>query len=275
MTQYKQTGSKTIKQYNNRLEVALRHNKEAGRKSFIGYLTAGDPDLSKLPELLKAMVAGGCDVIEIGVPFSDPLADGPVIQAAGQRSIEGGTNIYKIFEVLDSCRQDISVPIAFLVYFNTLTVYGVEAFVKKCEQVGIDGLIVPDLPFEESEELTMYMDQHKVAMIPFATPTSHQRLAFTLQAGSGFVYTVSSMGVTGRSSQFHKNLEEYVEQVKENAEIPVAIGFGVSTKEDVKRMSQLADAVIVGSAIVTKIHETSGDPKALEDYVRELVSGLK
>lgn len=258
----------------NRIQEVLTKNKEAGKKSFIGYLTAGDPDLKKMPGLLKAMVSGGCDVIELGVPFSDPLADGPVIQAAGQRSIDNGTNIYKIFEVLEACRDDITVPLAFLVYFNTLTVYGVEKFVRKCEEVGIDGLIVPDLPYEESEELTQFMDQDKVAMIPFATPTSRDRMAFTLKEGSGFVYTVSSMGVTGRSSQFHADLDNYLKDVNKHATIPVAIGFGISSKEDVQRMSGLGDAVIVGSAIVTKIHETGGDEVALQGFIEELVSGL-
>lgn len=258
----------------NRIQEVLTIKKEAGKKSFIGYLTAGDPDLEKMPELLKAMVEGGCDVIELGVPFSDPLADGPVIQAAGQRSIENGTNVYKIFEVLKTCRKEIKVPLAFLVYFNTLTVYGVEKFVRKCEEVGIDGLIVPDLPFEESEELTQFMDQNKVALIPFATPTSKDRMATTLKEGSGFVYTVSSMGVTGRSSQFHADLDNYLDEVKKHANIPVAIGFGISSKEDVKRMSLLGDAVIVGSAIVTKIHESKGDVKVLKEFIEELVSGL-
>jgi len=259
----------------NRIQQKLTDNKDSGKKSFIGYLTAGDPSIEKLKPLLLAMEKGGCDVIEIGIPFSDPLADGPVIQAAGQRSIENGTNIYKIFDVLSTCRKEIQVPLAFLVYFNTLTVYGVEAFVKKCEEVGIDGLIIPDLPYEEQDELTCFLNQDKVALIPFATPTSKERMAYTLKGGSGFIYTVSSMGVTGRSSEFHKDLEEYIKQVHQYADIPVAIGFGVSTKEDVAKISHLADAVIVGSAIVTKIHENKGDEKVIEGYIRELREGLE
>lgn len=258
----------------NRIQQVLTDKKDKNQKSFIGYLTAGDPGIDKLEPLLFAMVEGGCDVIEIGVPFSDPLADGPVIQAAGQRSIEGGTNIYKIFDVLESVRHQLDVPLAFLVYFNTLTVYGVEKFVKKCEEVGIDGLIIPDLPYEEQEELTQFMDQDKVALIPFATPTSKDRMAYTLEKGTGFVYTVSSMGVTGRESQFHKDLENYLEEVKKYAKIPVAIGFGISSKEDVTRMAGLADAVIVGTAIVKNIHASGGDPAGLKSFIQELVSGL-
>jgi len=258
----------------NRIEQVLKDNKAAGKKSFIGYLTAGDPDINKLEDLLYAMVDGGCDVVEIGVPFSDPLADGPVIQAAGQRSINKGTNIYKIFDVLEACRSKVNAPLAFLVYFNTLTVYGVEAFIKKCENLGIDGLIIPDLPYEEQKELTPFLDQSKVALIPFATPTSKERMKFTLKDGSGFVYTVSSMGVTGRESDFHKNLDSYIEEVKRYASIPIAIGFGISTPDDVKRMSQLADAVIVGTAIVKNIHASGGDAKVLKAYIKELTSVL-
>lgn len=254
----------------NQLQQKLEENKMLGKKSFIGYLTAGDPDLNQLPDLLKAMEDGGCDVIEIGVPYSDPLADGPVIQAAGQRSIENGTTIYKIFESLEGCRKDIKVPLVFLVYYNTLVIYGVEGFIQRCEAVGIDGLIIPDLPYEEQGEILEFLNQEKTALIPFATPTSKERMAFTLQRGSGFVYTVSSMGVTGRASDFHSELNAYMEEVREASGLPVAIGFGVSTPDDVKRLQPLADAVIVGSAIVTKIHETGGDPEQVKAFVRSL-----
>lgn len=255
----------------NRLQQQLEENKAAGKKSFIGYLTAGDPDLGQLPELLKALEDGGCDVIEIGVPYSDPLADGPVIQAAGQRSIEKGTSIYTIFDCLETCRASIDVPLVFLVYYNTLVIHGVEAFVKRCEAVGIDGLIIPDLPYEEQKEILDVLNQDKTALIPFATPTSKERMTFTLQQGSGFVYTVSSMGVTGRASDFHEEIEAYMEEVRAYSPLPVAIGFGISTPEDVRRMRPLADAVIVGSAIVTKIHESGGDAEQLRAYVQTLV----
>ena len=258
----------------NRIEEVLNTKKQAKEKSFIGYLTAGDPTLEQLPALVQALEKGGCDVIEIGVPFSDPLADGPVIQAAGQRSIEGGTSIHKIFDSLSSFRAEINTPIAFLVYYNTLTIYGIEAFVHKCVDVGIDGLIIPDLPYEEQKELTEILKDTSIALIPFATPTSKERMAFTLKKGQGFVYTVSSMGVTGRLSEFHADLENYVNEVKSYTDLPVAIGFGISNTEDVKRMSRLADAVIVGTAIVKQIHETGGDAEQVENFVRRLVEGL-
>jgi tryptophan synthase alpha chain len=259
----------------NRIEEVLNAKKQENKKSFIGYLTAGDPSIEHLPSLVKALEKGGCDVIEIGVPFSDPLADGPVIQAAGQRAIEGGTSIYKIFDSLSTFRQTIHVPIAFLVYYNTLTIYGIEAFVKKCLEVGIDGLIIPDLPFEEQKELADFLVGSSIALIPFATPTSKERMSFTLKNGSGFVYTVSSMGVTGRLSEFHADLENYINEVKSYTSLPVAIGFGISTTDDVKRMSRLADAVIVGTEIVQKIHNTQGNVDEIETFVQELVEGLE
>ena len=260
----------------NKLQAVLTKNKEAGKKSFIGYFTAGDPSIDAFERTLLSLEKAGCDVIELGVPFSDPLADGPTIQAAGQRAIEGGINIEKVFDLVAKHRHQVKAPLVFLIYFNTIYRYGMEAFAKRCEETGIDGLIIPDLPLEEQDEFLPYIDQSKIAMIPFATPTSKGRLNKVLANGSGFVYTVSSMGVTGRNSEFYADIEKYVEEVREAAkDIPVAIGFGISTASDVKRISKIADAVIVGSAIVTKIHETNADPKAVEAFIKELKAGLE
>ncbi|MDP0488417.1 MAG: tryptophan synthase subunit alpha, partial [Fusobacterium sp. JB020] len=170
----------------NRLEKKLREKK----KNFIGFLTGGDPSLEKLGLMVRALEDGGCDVIEIGVPFSDPLADGPVIQSAGQRAIEKGVNLRSIFDEISKFRDEINVPLVFLIYYNSIYNYGVKEFIKRCEEVGIDGLIIPDLPYEEQDEMLEYLDQEKVALIPFATPTSNNRMAKTLSRGSGFVYTV-------------------------------------------------------------------------------------
>ncbi len=259
----------------NRIEQVLKTKKQQNLKSFIGYFTAGDPSIEALPSIVSALYRGGCDVIEMGIPFSDPLADGPVIQAAGQRAIERGTTIYKIFECVATFRNTIQVPIAFLVYYNTLVIYGVEAFVQQCVKIGIDGLIIPDLPFEEQEELSHYLKNTSIALIPFATPTSKERMHFTLNQGQGFVYTVSSMGVTGRLSEFYKDLDTYVQEVRSYTTLPIAIGFGISTPYDVKRMGELADAVIVGTAIVKKIYESKGDSDAIAGFVASLVEGLK
>lgn len=260
----------------NKLQEVLTKNKKAGKKSFIGYFTAGDPSIDAFERTLLSLENAGCDVIEVGVPFSDPLADGPTIQAAGQRAIQGGINIEKIFNLVAKYRNKVKAPLVFLIYFNTIYRYGLKEFAKKCEETGIDGLIIPDLPLEEQAEFLPYLDQTKVAMIPFATPTSKDRLNKVLANGSGFVYTVSSMGVTGRNSEFYADIEKYVEGVRKAAkDIPVAIGFGISSASDVKKISKIADAVIVGSAIVTKIHETNADPKEVEAFIKELKSGLE
>lgn len=257
----------------NRIESTFKTLKSANKKAFIGYITAGDPTVEHTLGLLKALEKGGCDIIEIGIPFSDPLADGPVIQAAGQRALEGGINVGQVFEVVEAFRKESQVPLAFLVYTNTIVVYGKERFIQTCANLGVDALIVPDLPYEERDEIYEDILKTDIALIPFASPTSKERLNFTLKDGKGFVYCVSSMGVTGRDSEFHKDLESYVAQVRANTDLPIAIGFGISTKEDVSKMAALGDAVIVGTAIVRKVEEGNGDPQIVEDFVRELASG--
>lgn len=252
----------------NRLEKKLREKK----KNFIGFLTGGDPSLEKLGLMVRALEDGGCDVIEIGVPFSDPLADGPVIQSAGQRAIEKGVNLRSIFDEISKFRDEINVPLVFLIYYNSIYNYGVKEFIKRCEEVGIDGLIIPDLPYEEQDEMLEYLDQEKVALIPFATPTSNNRMGKTLSRGSGFVYTVSSLGVTGRESDFYKDFEKYIEEVKKYSDIPVAVGFGISSSEDVKKIYEYVDNVIVGTAIVKKINETDGDYEEVKNYIKKLLN---
>lgn len=250
----------------NRLEKKLREK----NKNFIGFLTGGDPSIEKLGSMVHALEDGGCDVIEIGIPFSDPLADGPVIQSAGQRAIEKGACLKSIFSEISKFRKDISVPLVFLIYYNSIFSYGVKEFIDKCEKIGIDGLIIPDLPYEEQDEILEFLDQEKIALIPFATPTSKERMKKTLSKGSGFVYTVSSLGVTGRDSEIYKDFEEYIQEVKKYSNIPVAVGFGISSSADVENIYKYVDNVIVGTAIVKKIHESNGDYEIVKNYVKEL-----
>lgn len=252
----------------NKLEKVLKNKK----KNFIGFLTAGDPSIEKLELMIKALEDGGCDVVEIGIPFSDPLADGPVIQSAGQRAIEKGVNLPLIFDSIEKFRNKVNVPLVFLIYYNTIFKYGVKEFVKKCEDISIDGLIIPDLPYEEQDEILEYLNQEKVALIPFATPTSKERMKKTIARGSGFVYAVSSLGVTGRESDFYENFKNYIEEVKKYSNLPVAIGFGISNSEDVKNMYNYVDNVIVGTAIVKKIFETNGDYEKVKDYISNLIT---
>lgn len=252
----------------NRLEKRLREK----NKNFIGFLTAGDPSLEKLELMIRALEDGGCDVVEIGVPFSDPLADGPVIQSAGQRAIEKGVNLKSIFNEISKFRDNINVPLVFLIYYNSIYNYGVKEFIEKCEEVGIDGLIIPDLPYEEQDEVLKYLNQEKVALIPFATPTSKERMEKTLSRGSGFVYTVSSLGVTGRESDFYKDFEKYIGEVKKYSNIPVAVGFGITSSDDIRKIYEYVDNVIVGTAIVKKINETDGDYKEVKNYIKNLLN---
>ncbi|NDL67723.1 tryptophan synthase subunit alpha [Anaerotalea alkaliphila] len=259
----------------NPLERRLRDLRAQGKKGFIGYLTAGDPSIAETLGLMEALDRGGCDVIEVGIPFSDPLADGPVIQAAGQRAIEKDLGVEEIFQVVRRFKEKSGTPLAFLVYTNTIVVYGKDEFMRACKEIGVDALIVPDLPYEEQGEIKAEADAAGIALIPFASPTSGDRLTYTLKEGEGFVYCVSSMGVTGRDSEFHKDLDKYIAAVKENTDLPVAVGFGISTREDVVRMAGIADAVIVGTAIVRKIEESKGNPFVVEAFVRELSSALE
>ena len=254
----------------NRIQSTFETLKAAGKKANIGFLTGGDPDISITPALIKALVRGGCDIVEIGVPFSDPLADGPVIQAAANRALAGGVTVDQIFEMVKEVRKEVTVPLVFLMYANTLLVYGKEKFVANCKEAGIDGLIIPDIPYEEQDEILPVMKEYGVELIPLVAPTSKDRVKKITEGSNGFVYCVSSMGVTGRTSEFHKAIDDYISDVRSQTDLPLAIGFGVSSNEDVQRFRPLADGVIVGSAIVKEIERSNGDPAALEAFVAEL-----
>lgn len=254
----------------NRIEKTFNALKEQNKKAHISFLTAGDPSVEASYDLIKALVAGGSDVVEIGVPYSDPLADGPVIQAAANRALNGGIRVDHVFDLVKRVRGEVEVPLVFLMYINTIIVYGPEKFMKNCEEAGIDGIIIPDLPYEEREEILPIMKEHGIELIPLVAPTSKDRVAMITEGSKGFVYCVSSMGVTGRSSEFHQDLENYIGEVRSMTDLPLCIGFGVSTNEDVKRFEALADGVIVGSAIVKVIESTKGDPRAVEAFVTDL-----
>ena len=256
----------------NRIEKTFKVLKENNKVARIGFVTAGDPSIEQSEALVKALVAGGCDIVEIGVPYSDPLADGPVIQAAATRALAGGVKVDQVFELVAKVRKDVTVPLVFLMYVNTLMVYGKEKFISKCKEVGIDGLIVPDVPYEEREEILPLMQSYGVELIPLVAPTSKDRVKKITEGSKGFVYCVSSMGVTGRNSDFHQGMDAYIEDVRSQTDLPLAIGFGISNNADVKRFEKIADGVIVGSAIVKEVERTNGDPKAVEAFVKELFS---
>lgn len=259
----------------NRIEARMDACKKKQEKAFITYVTAGLPDLTATKEIIKAQERGGCDVIELGVPFSDPVADGPVIQDASYRAICGGVNVKKIFEMMQELRAEgVEVPIIFMMYYNTVLHYGVEAFAKKCNEAGVDGLIIPDLPKEEQEELQTFLKSDETILIQLVAPVSGERIPKILDGARGFVYCVSSMGVTGQGADFHKEVKSYLKKVKESTKLPVMMGFGIRTAEDVIPLKDLIDGAIVGSYFIQLLEKNSFDPKVAEEYCSSFKKAL-
>ena len=228
---------------------------QARPKAFIPFITGGDPDLETTRSLLYTLRDAGADLIEIGVPFSDPIAEGPVIQAADERALRAGCTVDKLFDLVASVRSDIGVPILFMTYFNPIFGYGLDRFIEKCAGCGLDGLIVPDLPFEERDELLGPCLSRGVELISLIAPTSGERVGHIARSSGGFLYCVSSLGVTGERGELGDSARRMVEQVRRVSDIPCAVGFGVSTPEQAGEIAGFADGVIVGSAIVRIIAE--------------------
>ena len=245
------------------------------KKAFIGFLTAGDPNLEKTEEYVLKMVQAGADLIEIGIPFSDPIAEGIVIQEANIRALSAATTVEKVFEQVKSIRRKTEVPLVFLTYLNPVFHYGYDAFLARCKECGIDGIIIPDMPYEERGEILDIAAKYDVDIISMIAPTSEERIGMIASKAKGFVYVVSSLGVTGVRSEIKTDLESIVEVIKKNTDIPTAIGFGISTPEQAKHFSQFADGVIVGSAIVkiiAKYGENVGDE--LYNYVKSMKDAI-
>lgn len=252
----------------NRIEEKLAQLKSKQEKAFITYLTAGLPDMEKTKAIVKAQETAGTDIVEIGVPFSDPIADGPVIQQASYESILGGTNIHKCFSAVEELRAEgCGLPIIFMLYYNTVCHYGVEKFVEKCRAVGVDGLIIPDLPLEEQDELRALLDgQDETILIQLVSPVSKQRVPEILKDARGFVYCVSSMGVTGQSGSFHREIINYLADVKAQSPIPVMMGFGITKAADIAPMKDSIDGAIVGSHFINLMRENGFAPEAAAEY---------
>lgn len=240
-------------------------------KAFIPFITCGDPDLETTGKLVRAAVESGADIIELGIPFSDPTAEGPVIQCANIRALQGGVTTDKIFDFVRELRRDVSVPLVFMTYANVVFSYGAELFINTCKEIGIDGIILPDLPFEEKEEFAPLCKQYGVALISLIAPTSNKRIAMIAKEAEGFLYIVSSLGVTGTRSEITTDLSSIVKVVRENTDIPCAIGFGISTPEQAKKMAGIADGVIVGSAIIKLIEKYGSESvKFVGEYVKSM-----
>lgn len=240
-------------------------------KAFIPFITCGDPDLETTAAAVREMVKAGADLIELGIPFSDPTAEGPVIQGANLRALTGGVTTDKIFELVRELRQDVKIPMVFMTYANVVFSYGAERFISRCGEIGIDGLILPDLPFEEKEEFLDVCRDYGVDLISLIAPTSENRIARIASEAEGFLYVVSSLGVTGTRSEINTDLGRMVELVRENTDIPCAIGFGISTPEQAARMAGLSDGAIVGSAIIKILEKYGKDaPAHIGEYVKSM-----
>ncbi|MGN0704435.1 MAG: tryptophan synthase subunit alpha [Lentihominibacter sp.] len=240
-------------------------------KAFIPFITCGDPDLETTAAAVREMVKAGADLIELGIPFSDPTAEGPVIQGANLRALTGGVTTDKIFELVRELRQDVKIPMVFMTYANVVFSYGAERFISRCGEIGIDGLILPDLPFEEKEEFLDVCRDYGVDLISLIAPTSENRIARIASEAEGFLYVVSSLGVTGTRSEINTDLGRMVELVRENTDIPCAIGFGISTPEQAARMAGLSDGAIVGSAIIKILEKYGKDaPVHIGEYVKSM-----
>lgn len=245
-------------------------------KAFIGFLTAGDPSVDKSVEYILAMEEAGCDLVELGIPFSDPMAEGFSIQEANLRALENNTTTDDVFEIVRKVRQKSDIPLVFLSYINPVFFYGYEEFFKKCGEYGVDGLIAPDLPYEEKGEIADFALKNDVDIISLIAPTSNQRIEMIAGDASGFIYLVSSFGVTGIRSEITTDLEPIVSQIKKACDLPVAVGFGIHTPEQAKEISKISDGVIVGSAIVNIIAEHGENASdALKEYVSDMKNACR
>ncbi|MDO4975663.1 MAG: tryptophan synthase subunit alpha [Eubacteriales bacterium] len=247
-------------------------NAFANGKAFIPFITCGDPDLATTAAVVREAVKNGADLVELGIPFSDPTAEGPVIQEANIRALKNGVTTDKIFDLVRDLRQDVTVPMVFMTYANVVFSYGAERFISTCQEIGMDGLILPDLPYEEKEEFQDLCDKYDIDLISLIAPTSENRIAMIAKEASGFIYVVSSLGVTGTRTEIKTDLASIVKVIRENTDVPCAIGFGISTPEQAAKMSSISDGAIVGSAII-KILAKYGTEAA--KYVGEYVKSMK
>ncbi len=260
----------------NRIEEKLDQLKEREEKAFLTYITAGLPDMDRCAELVKALERAGLDILELGVPFSDPVADGPVIQDASYRSIQKGTTLRSTFELVRRLRgEGVRLPIVFMMYYNPIVRYGIEAFVETCVEVGVDGLIVPDLPMEEQDTLRAALaGREETILIELVAPVSADRIPRILDGARGFVYCVSAMGVTGQSGQYHREILSYLAEVKRQSPIPVMMGFGITSPEDVAPMRDLIDGAIVGSHFINLMESTDYNLDTAQNYISDFKSNF-
>ncbi len=241
-------------------------------KAFVAFVTGGDPDIETTEKLVLSMAEAGADIIEIGIPFSDPMAEGIVIQDADERALSAGCTTDKLFGLVKSIRQKSEVPLLFMTYINPIFTYGKERFMKRCGECGIDGIIVPDMPFEEKDELSEVCEAYGVDLISMIAPTSEKRAEMIAREAKGLLYCVSSLGVTGVRKEIGPEIEKLIVTAKTVSNIPCCVGFGISTPEQAAKMAAVSDGVIVGSAIVKIVAEYGRNSVP---YVSEYVKSMK
>ena len=241
-------------------------------KAFIPFITCGDPDLETTAKVIRAAAENGADLIELGIPFSDPTAEGPVIQGANIRALAGGVTTDKVFELVAELRRDVKTPMVFMTYANVVFSYDPERFMARCCETGVGGIILPDLPFEEKDEFTSVARQYGVDIISLIAPTSENRISMIAKEAEGFIYVVSSLGVTGVRSEITTDISNIVKVIRESTDVPCAVGFGISTPEQAKKMAAVSDGAIVGSAIIKLLEKYGRDAAS---YVGEYVKSMK
>lgn len=247
----------------------------ADGKAFIPFITCGDPDTNTTIRAVREAVRNGADMVELGIPFSDPTAEGPVIQSANYRALKGGITTDKVFAMVRELRNDVDVPMVFMTYANVVFSYGAEKFISTCHDINIDGLILPDVPYEEKGEFLPYCREYGVDLVSMIAPTSEDRIAMIAREAEGFLYVVSSLGVTGTRSEITTDLSSIVEAVRRNTDIPAAIGFGISMPAQAHDMAGISDGVIVGSAIVKLLAQYGSDaPGHIGEYVKSMKEAM-
>lgn len=261
----------------NRIDERFSKVKAEGRKALITFLTVGDPNIEVSKQAIYTMQEECVDIIELGVPFSDPAADGPIIQRADERALAQGVDIFKVFELVQEIRNDVKVPMVFLLYYNVIVQYGIEKFFERCKETGVDGVIIPDLPYEESDEIKEYTEKYGVYQISFVSPTSKDRIKSIAKDAKGFLYCISSLGVNGRKSSFVTNFDEFMGIIKKYTDVPACVSLDVSNGKQIKEFAKKIDGAIVGSEIVKSI--AGGDSieeriNNLREKIKELKSGL-
>lgn len=241
------------------------------KKAFIPFITCGDPDLETTKKLVIEMEANGADLIELGIPFSDPTAEGPVIQGANIRALSNGITTDDIFGMVAELRETVKIPLVFMTYANVVFSYGKDRFFANCKNAGIDGIILPDVPFEEKAEFEVVATEYDVDFISMIAPTSKERIDMIAKEAKGFIYVVSSLGVTGTRAEINSNIKDLVERVRKNTDVPCAVGFGISNPEQAATMAGISDGAIVGSAIVRMIEKYGKDsPKEVGRFVKDI-----